>query len=248
MINGIEILSLSGNQINEDIPPPAIPYTWTSLPENENYTSRHECSFVQAGNKFFLIGGRENAKIPDIYDYTTNTWTTGAQAPIELNHYQALEYQGLIWAIGAFQNNSYPNEAPATHVYMYDPANNVWIQGAEIPLNRRRGSAGLVLHNDKFYVIGGNTTGHNGGFVNWFDVFDPLTGTWTTLPNAPRARDHFHAAVMNGKLYAAGGRLSGGPGGVFAPLVPEVDVYDFATQTWSQVAQLPTPTGRGNGG
>ncbi|GAB4398930.1 MAG: hypothetical protein OHK0053_18310 [Microscillaceae bacterium] len=235
VIKGIEISSI------DDLPPPVIPYTWTSLPESENYTSRHECSFVQAGNKFFLIGGRENPKTPDIYDYTTNTWTTGAQAPIELNHYQAVEYQGLIWAIGAFQNNSYPNEAPATHVYMYDPANNVWIQGAEIPANRRRGSAGLVVHNDKFYVVGGNTIGHNGGYVNWFDVFDPLTGTWTVLPNAPRARDHFHAAVIDGKLYAAGGRLSGGPGGVFAPLVPEVDVYDFATQSWSQVAQLPTP-------
>ncbi len=235
-IKGIEVIS--GGDV---LPPPAIPYSWKMANEAQNYTGRHECSFVQAGNKFYLIGGRENAKTPDIYDYATNTWTQGALAPIELNHYQATEYNGLIWAIGAFQDNSYPNEAPATHVYMYDPANNVWIQGAEIPVNRRRGSAGLVLHEDKFYVIGGNTIGHNGGYVNWFDVFDPKTGVWTALPDAPRARDHFHAAVLDGKLYAVGGRLSGGDGGVFAPVIPEVDVYDFATQTWSQVAQLPTP-------
>jgi N-acetylneuraminic acid mutarotase len=118
------------------------------------------------------------------------------------------------------------------------------MQGPEIPLARRRGSAGLVVHDDKFYVVGGNTIGHNGGYVAWFDEYDPTTGVWTPLADAPRARDHFHAAVANGKLYVMGGRLSGGPGGVFEPLIPEVDVYDFGSQTWSTLApasNLPTP-------
>ncbi|MGH0031881.1 MAG: Kelch repeat-containing protein, partial [Myxococcota bacterium] len=62
--------------------------------------------------------------------------------------------------------------------------------------------------------------------------------------DAPRPRDHFHAAVIGDALYVAGGRLSGGAGGVFAPLVPEVDVYDFTTGTWSTLpaaSDLPTP-------
>ncbi|GGW31723.1 malectin domain-containing carbohydrate-binding protein [Arenibacter certesii] len=219
--------------------------SWIDKNENENYTARHECSFVQAGNKFYLMGGRENAKTLDIYDYSSNSWTTlFNSAPVEFNHYQATEYQGLIWVIGAFKTNIFPNEDPADFIWAFDPAAKKWIQGPEIPIARRRGSSGLVVYNDKFYIVGGNTIGHNGGYVPWFDVYDPATGIWTPLANAPRARDHFHAAVIGNKLYAVGGRLSGGTGGTFKPLIPQVDVYNFATSSWSTLPSgqnIPTP-------
>ncbi len=216
--------------------------TWNDQTDDENYTARHECSFVQAGDKFYLFGGRENSTTLDVYDYQGKTWSQiNNSAPAEFNHFQALEYQGLIWVIGAFKTNGFPNEAPADHVWAYNPATDEWIQGPEIPAGRKRGSAGLVVHNGKFYIIGGNTIGHNGGYVSWFDEFDPATGVWTALADAPRPRDHFHAAVIGDKLYVAGGRLSGGPGGTFAPLIAEVDVYNFTTGTWSSAPNLPTP-------
>ena len=220
-------------------------FSWISKDENEDYTARHECSFVQAGDKFYLMGGRESAKTVDIYDYTSNDWTSLIDsAPFEFNHYQALEYQGLIWVIGAFQTNSYPTETPAEYIWMFDPAKKEWIQGPKIPEGRRRGSAGLAIYDGKFYVVGGNTIGHDGGYVPFFDEYDPHTGTWTPLADAPRARDHFQVAVIGTKLYAAGGRLSGGSEGTFRPLVPEVDVYDFQTSSWSTLPQslnIPTP-------
>ena len=215
---------------------------WNDQTDDENYTARHECSFVQAGDKFYLFGGRENSTTFDVYNYQDKTWSQiSNSAPQEFNHFQALEHKGLIWVIGAFKTNNFPNEVPADNVYAYNPVEDVWIQGPEIPTDRKRGSAGLVVYNNKFYVIAGNTIGHNGGFIPWFDEFDPVTGVWTSLPNAPRARDHFHATVLDDKLYIAGGRLSGGTGGTFAPLIAEVDVYDFASQTWSTIPDLPTP-------
>ena len=220
---------------------------WTDKDENENYTGRHENSFVQAGDKFYLMGGRENSRTIDIYDYTSDSWTALVDsAPFEFNHFQATEYQGLIWVIGAFSNNAFPNEVPANNIWMFNPATQEWIQGPQIPSNRRRGSAGLVVYNDKFYVIGGNTDGHDGGFVAQFDEFDPATGVWTPLMDAPRARDHFAAAVIGDKLYAAGGRLSGGSQGVWKPVIAEVDVYDFSSNTWSTLPigqNIPTPRG-----
>jgi len=225
--------------------PPVSGAVWTEIDEDLNYTGRHENSAVQAGDKFFLLGGRENPDIIDIWDFTTNTWeNVPSNVSEEFNHYQAVEYGGYIWVIGAFKDNDFPNELPTEFVWMLDPVNLVWIQGPEIPVNRRRGSAGLVVHEGKFYVIGGNTIGHNGGYVAWFDMFDPATGEWTVLGDAPRARDHFHAAVVDGKIYVAGGRLSGGPGGTFNPLVAEVDVYDFDNQQWSTLpvdSNIPTP-------
>jgi N-acetylneuraminic acid mutarotase len=220
----------------------AMAQSWIDKAEDEAYTARHECSFVQAGDRFYLFGGRENARTLDTYDYAADTWTTSASAPIPFNHFQAVEYQGLVWVIGAFETNSFPNETPADSVYVFDPAHDVWMEGPEVPAGRKRGSAGLVVHDDRFYVVAGNTIGHNGGYIPWFDELDPRTGVWTTLSDAPRARDHFHAAVADGKLYAVGGRLSGGAGGTFAPLIGEVDVYDFATNSWSTAPNnLPTP-------
>lgn len=222
-IKGIEILSTT----------PGANDQWTEITNVSEHIARHENSFVQAGEKFYLFGGRESADKMNIYDYSTDTWSLAAStAPFEFNHFQAVEYQGLIWVIGAFKENAGP-EPPADNIFMYNPVTDTWIQGPAVPAGRKRGSAGLVMYNNKFYVVGGNTIGHNGGYVPWFDEFDPATGAWTPLIDAPHARDHFHAALIDNKLYAVGGRLSGGPGGTFAPLVPEIDVYDFATSSWS---------------
>jgi hypothetical protein len=215
---------------------------WIDKAEDESYTARHECSFVQAGDRFYLFGGRENAQTLDTYDFAANSWSTSASAPIPFNHFQATEHEGLVWVIGAFETNSFPNEDPADQVWAFDPANDLWMQGPEIPEARRRGSAGLVVYDGKFYVVGGNQLGHNGQYVPFLDEFDPETGVWTPLPDAPRARDHFHAAVVGDELFVVGGRLSGGDGGTFAPLIPEVDVYDFTSGSWSTLTNdLPTP-------
>ncbi|THD67499.1 PKD domain-containing protein [Robertkochia marina] len=219
--------------------------SWTLKPQVENYTARHECGFVQAGTKFYLLGGRESATTMEVYDYQTNIWSAlQTVAPKDFNHIQPVLYDGLIWIVGGFQTNNYPNEVSLDHVWIFNPATESWYQGPAIPEGRKRGSAGTVVYNNKIYLIGGNTQGHDGGYVPYFDVFDPATGKWTSLPDAPRARDHFQAVVINGKLYAAAGRLTGGEGGVFGPAIPEVDVYDFGSGTWTTLSQeknIPTP-------
>lgn len=218
------------------------PITWIDKNENENYVARHECSFVQIGDKFMLFGGRESAQRIDIYDYYTNTWSTGKKAPKEFNHFQATAYQGFIWVVGAFKTNSFPREIPEEYIWLYFPPTNSWIKGPEIPENRRRGGAGLAVYQNKFYIIGGNTIGHDGGYVNWFDEYNPEANTWTILEDASQQRDHFSAAIIGENLYAAGGRKSGGAGGVFSPLPAIVDVYNFDSKTWSKLeANLPTP-------
>lgn len=216
---------------------------WIDKKENENYTARHECSFVQAGDTFIMFGGRENAQQLDIYNFKTDTWRIGTNAPKEFNHFQALFFKGFVWVIGSFKTNTFPKEIPADHIWLYNPVTQTWIKGPEIPKNRKRGGAGLVVYNNKFYLIGGNTIGHDGGYVNWFDSYDPYTNTWTPLKDAPQARDHFSAAVIHDVLYAVGGRHSGGAGGVFAPLVDIVDTYNFKTQTWKSLNK-PLPTKR----
>jgi hypothetical protein len=220
--------------------------SWKLLNENQNYTARHEHSFVKAGERFYMMGGRENGLDVDVYDYKSDTWETKTGiSPFRFNHFQAVEHKGFVWIIGAFQNNAFPNESNATHIWTYDPVMEKYYRGPEIPVARRRGSAGLVVYNEKFYLIGGNTNGHDGGYVAFFDEYDPVTGEWTILPNAPRPRDHAHAALVGNKLYMVSGRLSGGDGGVYGPLVNEVDVFDFDSMQWSTLPSSSNiPTGR----
>ncbi|MFK7812012.1 MAG: kelch repeat-containing protein, partial [Maribacter sp.] len=246
--DGVLRLSVNPNGVNvkinyiQIVQVNPIATSWTDIDENENYTARHENSLVQAGDKFYLMGGRESAQTIDVYDYSTDSWNALVNsAPLQFNHFQATEYKGLIWVIGGFESNPGPNELPQEHIWAFDPVKEEWIQGPEVPVARRRGSSGLVVYNDKFYITGGNNMGHSGGFVNWFDEYDPKTGIWTSLGQIPRARDHFHAALIGDKMYLAGGRLSGGVGGTFSPTISEVDVYDFTSSTWSQVADIPTP-------
>jgi len=204
--------------------------SWKDMHEDENYVARHECSFVQAGTKFYMFGGREQPWRLDKYDYTTNTWSRGANVPQTLNHFQATEYHGLVWVVGAFKDNRFPIEKPAARVYIYDPANDAWMQGPQIPEDRQRGGGGLVVHDGKFYLVGGNSNGHSNP-VSWMDEYDPRTASWRQLPDAPHARDHFHAVVVVDRLYAAGGRRTTKTD-TFSDTIPKVDVYDFASGEW----------------
>jgi N-acetylneuraminic acid mutarotase len=194
------------------------------------------------GDRFYLLGGRGDRPV-QVFDPETQTWETLSAPPFQMHHFQAVAYEGKIYIIGAFTNN-FPGETPVPHVYVFDPAQDTWTQGPEIPADRRRGSAGVVVYEGQFYLVCGIQNGHNDGYVPWLDRFDPDTETWTRLTDAPRARDHFQAAVIDGRLYAAGGRRTSNATGESVELTEEVvDVYDFAAGTWTSLpssANLPT--------
>ncbi|TCZ67481.1 malectin domain-containing carbohydrate-binding protein [Flaviaesturariibacter aridisoli] len=216
---------------------------WQLLtPATGNFNPREENAYVQAGNKFYLLGGRGNKPVQE-YNPATKAWVDKASQPLELHHFQALSWQGLIYVVGAF-TGAYPHETPVANLYIYNPASNAWFTGATIPQARRRGAGGAVVFNNKIYLVGGITDGHWAGWVKWFDEYDPATNTWRTLPDAPRERDHVQVVVVNNKLYVAGGRRSSAATGQdldFA--VAQVDVFDFNSNTWSTLpagSNLPT--------
>ena len=213
-------------------------YNWRSLESEGTATERHENALVRAGDKFILLGGR-GLKPIDIYNTQTQEWTEGAQPPFEIHHIQAVELNGLVYVVGAM-TGGWPYETPLSHILIYDPVLDEWAIGPEIPEHRRRGAAGTVVYNDKIYVVNGIINGHTSGWVSWLNEFDPKTNQWRELPNAPRSRDHIHAAVVNDKLVVAGGRRSGYGGGGFETTIAETNIYDFKTGEWTE---LPSPQG-----
>src|SRR5690606_15819650 len=60
--------------------------------------------------------------------------------------------------------------------------------------------------------------------------------------DAPVARDHFQAVVVEDQLYIAGGRRSGSvDNNGFAGTVNETNVYDFNSGKWEVLPDIPTP-------
>jgi len=187
--------------------------------------------------KLYVMGGRGTRAV-SIYDPASRQWRNGTPPPIEMHHFQPVVVGDSIWAIGAMSGR-YPAELSVPDVYRYRPASDEWFKEGKIPAARLRGSMGAAVRGNLIYLVGGNTRGHDGGAVAWFDSFDPLTGQWTSLPSAPNARDHAPIGIVGDRLVVAGGRRSTRPN-VFANMVAGVDVFDFSTGTWSSAAGIPT--------
>ena len=207
------------------------PGQWQTLAPNSQ--KRQEVAYVQTGGKFYLAGGNT---VHERYDPVKNSWERVEPLPTKLDHIQGVELGGKIYYIGGLA--AWPSPDVGT-VYVYDPATDTFTEGAPMPQGRSRGAGGVAVHDGKIYYAGGL---HDGKAVAWFDVYNPATNTWTQLPNMPRVRDHFHAAVVDGKFYAIGGRDS-----VVSAMTTKVDVYDLASGgagAWQTPnTDLPTPRG-----
>ena len=198
---------------------------------------------MECKDYFYLIGGRESQKI-DRFDPLTSTWTKMMATSPLIHHFQPVLWNNKIYMVGAMTGD-YPKEPPMSHIQIYDPEKDIWSKGGEIPKERQRGSAGTVVYKDKIYMACGITLGHTSGTNNWFDVYDPATDRWSTLPDAPHKRDHYHAVVLEDKMYCLGGRNSSyhepdNFGAFFGAVVESIDCYDFTSGTWKTIeAKLP---------
>ena len=222
-------------------PPQDVSTDWKVLETKNTASKRHENGFVECGGKFYALGGRGEKPVEE-FNPKTNTWTVLAEAPIEFHHFQAICFKGEIYVAGAM-TGSYPHENPIPNFLIFNPKTKKWREGPAIPADRLRGSTGVFTRGDKIYLVGGIIDGHWDGHVSWFDEYDTKTGKWKILPDAPRPRDHFQAALMGDQLLLAGGRTSHAAiGKVLDLTIAEVDQYDFKTNKWTTLAQqLPTP-------
>lgn len=210
-------------------------FRWTIIDAEGEAKGRHENTFVEYKDKFYLMGGRGVNPV-NVFDPKTNTWETKGKSPMEIHHFQGIVYGDAIYLVGAMQGK-YPTETPLENIWIYYPEKDLWEKGPVIPEDRRRGGAGSVLYEDKIYIIGGIEYGHTSGTNNYFDLYNLKTGEWEILTKAPHIRDHFPAIVVNDKLYCIGGRNTSVHypnrfGAFFDATIPYVDVYDLKEELW----------------
>jgi N-acetylneuraminic acid mutarotase len=100
--------------------------------------------------------------------------------------------------------------------------------------------------NGKIYAIGGGSSSSTSyasvETYSTVEEYDPATDTWTAKSDMPTARGFHSANVVDGKIYVIGGSQASSPD---SNHVRTVEVYDPATDTWSQNGDMPTPRGAG---
>ncbi|MEM9572828.1 MAG: DUF5060 domain-containing protein [Pseudomonadota bacterium] len=211
------------------------PLQWESVETENTPIARHEASLVAFKDTLLLIGGR-GLKPVDEYRVHENKWVQKSFPPIELHHFQAVTIGDTVYIVGAM-TGPWPIETPVDRVIAYYPKEDRFEYLHDIPEPRRRGSAGAVVHDGKIYLVGGITNGHMDGTKAWLDEYDPKTGAWRVLPDAPHARDHFQLAVQDEKLYAFAGRRSRQRTSQgFELTVRFGDVFDLRTNEWRTVS------------
>ena len=130
--------------------------------------------------------------------------------------------------------------AAVTSTAQADPQ---WKMAAPLPIAIGEIEAATV--NGKLYVLSGlnnqpgvvTPAGHN-----W--VYDPATNAWADRKPMPVPAHHIMVATLNDKIYVFGGFVRP-PAFVAWQPINRAFEYDPATDTWKELAPMPTPRGAG---
>ncbi|HZG47727.1 MAG TPA: kelch repeat-containing protein [Allosphingosinicella sp.] len=158
-----------------------------------------------------------------------NGWSMGATMPLPRSEHAVAEFGGKIWVLGGYP----PGRLPSDLVQIYDPATSRWSLGPKLPQPIHHTHVAAVGGN--IYLLGGEIEGASTGrpekFVTNVWMHDPAVGGWVPRAPMPTARGGGGKAVIDGKIYVAGGRPPGGSA---------FEVYDPATDKWEKLPDMPT--------
>ncbi len=156
-------------------------------------------------------------------------WGLGAAMPLARSEHAVAEFEGKVWVLGGYP----PGRLPSNLVQVYDPVASRWTLGPTLPQPIHHTHVAAV--GGKLYLIGGEVDGASSGRPHRYvaDVWmhDPAVGGWVPRAPMPTARSGGGKAVIDGKIYVAGGRPPGGAA---------FEVYDPATDTWERLPDMPT--------
>jgi hypothetical protein len=189
--------------------------------------------YVAGGFVLGTVGG-PNTNLLQIYNITTNTWSTGPALPMQMGGLGLVRVGRKLHAFGGLLTD---RQTGNTAHFVLDLNNMAagWTTAAATPNPRCHFASAFVA--GKIYVLGGQV-GHDVSYhdVNLVNVYDPSTDTWSQNNNMPYVRSHSDPAtfVMEGKVYLVGGRS-----GPDTNILGNVTYYDPAADTWTEDVPLP---------
>jgi N-acetylneuraminic acid mutarotase len=164
---------------------------WSIVNAKGSYTPRVGNGFMACKGQFYLFGGIGSRSM-DVFDPETDTWSRGTELPVNMHHFQAVRLGDEIYVLGTFTGDP-PGEKVLEDIYIFNTSSMQWRKGDPIPKDRLRASCGVVAFRDMIYMIGGRS--NSGESCSWADRYDPVTGKWKKLRDAPRNREYYHAPI-----------------------------------------------------
>ena len=202
-----------------------------------------EAQGAAAGDKLYVFGGFFNEAVQatravNVYDPATNLWAPRADMPSPVTHAGVAADGATVWVVGGLTGDYNGGINPTTaEVWKYDTVADAWAAGP--PLPAPRGAGGLALAGRRLHYFGGlGADGQSDSAQHWtLDVDDPAA-QWQSAAPMPVPRNHFGTAVVDGRIYAAGGQhgrdeTNGN--------LRDVHAYDPATDRWTALPRLPKP-------
>ncbi|MDV6314905.1 kelch repeat-containing protein [Idiomarina sp. HP20-50] len=192
-------------------------------------------------HSIYIFGGisRQNGRFwqegtVEIFNTYTHEVTTTTPMRVPRRFNSAVRLGNKIYVIGG--SVYYPKaiergyELRATSlVTAFDLNTKKWSRLANLPVAR---DTRAFTFNDKVCTVGGYD---NFNSFPVFDCYDPTTGRWQLMPDAPDSVSAHSVAVHNNKLYVFGDYNN----------LDQVLMYDFTGDTWSYL-DLPYKASRHN--
>jgi uncharacterized protein (TIGR03437 family) len=186
------------------------------------------------GQTIYVAGGRtstsDSTVVPTLYRYNQSggDWATLAPMISALNGGDAAFLNGRIYIPGGVTSTS---EISGFHA-AYEISSNQWLVQPTAPLAKSYYSLASDEGRQAFHMTGGNT---NSNIISaTAHTFNPMTNSWGELTPMNVARHSHVSAIIEGKLYVAGGQ--GAAGGLTS-----AEVYDFTSKQWTPIASLNLP-------
>ena len=182
-----------------------------------------------ADGRIYAVGGLNGRPLATVeaYDPRSDRWSE--MPPLETARWglaTATTPDGRIFAIGGMADR------PLDSVEAYTPG-GAWAPVAHLAVPRW-GAAAVTARDGRIYVLGGFSGTDDRHALASVEVFDPVSGSWSTVAPMHRARGALAAvAAPDGRIYALGG--------ADGPDFADVEVYSPADNTWTAATPLPSP-------
>jgi N-acetylneuraminic acid mutarotase len=222
-------------------PPTPTSMTWQSS-DIQAPLGRNEAESIQIGNKLYILGGFTNdfksvTNHMDIFDMSTQTWSSGADLPETQTHQAVCTDGRYIYQIGGQVGTRYNDLGwhGTTNSYRYDTQTNTWSPFIAAPAVWFAPACQIV--NNKIYVLAGAGPNRNDPVTTcWVLDLNQSTPTWKTIASMPFAQEHMSSTVIGQKIYVIGGDHD------HSEWHAEHDytfVYDIPTNKWTRLANVP---------
>jgi N-acetylneuraminic acid mutarotase len=193
-------------------------------------TERTEFAAVQYYDKLYVIGGSISGNLStlvEIYDFNTNSWSTGIPIPYSVNASSAVVCNDKIYVLGGYVAGQ------LSPLRVFDPQLNSWtILNSNIPKFMTGFSVAAV--ENKIYVFGGRLW-LSQDYSSVIYIYDTTSDTWSQSSSYVLPRAYSGYSVFNNKIYISGGR---GFPPTYTEFSTRIEEFDPTTELVRTIGQI----------